>query len=58
MENFKNLCVEVADLAARVNDMCISYAMLNDHKPELILNMVTKCMNLSTATGNFDEYTP
>ncbi len=58
MENFENLCVEVADLAARVNDMCISYAMLNDHKPQLILSMVIRCMNLSITTGNFDEYTP
>ena len=58
MDNFEDFCVEVADLAARVNDMCIAYAKLNDHKPQLILSMVIRCMNLSVATGNFDEYTP
>lgn len=57
MDDFNDFCVEIADLAARVNDMCISYAMLNGHKPQLILSMVKGCMNLSEK-ANLDEYTP
>ena len=58
MEDLKDLCDEISDLTARIGDMCIAYAKLNNHKPELVLQMVGRGLGLSAKVGVFDDYDP
>ena len=58
MENIEDLCNEVSDLTARIGDICIAYAKLNNHKPNLILHMVGHGLELSSKVGDFEDYDP
>lgn len=58
MEDLKDLCNEISDLTARIGDMCIAYAKLNNHKPELVLQMVGRGLGLSAKVGVFEDYEP
>lgn len=58
MEDLKDLCNEISDITARIGDMCIAYAKLNNHKPELVLQMVGRGLGLSAKVGVFEDYAP
>lgn len=58
MDDFKDLCEEVSDLTAKIGDMCIAYAKLNNHKPNLILQMVGRGLEISSKVGDFEDYDP